>query len=229
MKTNNNNKYQEGHRQRIFQKLLNENINHLTNLEILEILLMIIIPRKDVKQIAYELINKYKNLYMVLNGEKEDLMKINGIGYKTYIFFKLIFLIIQFIQKEKIYDKQTFFNLEDIISYCKWKMCFLTREELHVLYLNSKNQLIKDEVNNYGSINSVNVNNREIIKQCLILGATNIILCHNHPSGDTSPSREDINITINLQNILNFLEIRLVDHIIIGGMNTFSMKKNNIL
>jgi DNA repair protein RadC len=225
----NNNKYKEGHRQRIFQKFLTENNNNLTNLEILEILLMLIIPRKNVKPIAYELINKYKNLYMVLNGEKEEIMKIEGVGCKTYRFFKIIFILIQFIQKEKIYNKQSFFNLDDIMSYCKWKMCFLTREELHILYLNSKNQLIKDEVNSYGSINSVSINNREIIKQCLNLGATSIILCHNHPSGDSSPSKEDINITINLQNLLNYLEIKLVDHIIIGGLNAFSMKKNNIL
>ena len=198
---NKNNKYQEGHRQRIFNKLSHLHMDNLSNIEIMEMLLTLIIPRKNVKNIAYELIKKYKNIYIILNLTKEEIISIDGLGDKTYIFFKIIFFIIQYIHKEKMYMKHTFFNLEEIISYCKWKMCSLTREELHVLYLNSKNQLIRDEINNVGSITSVSINNREIIKQCLVLGATSIILCHNHPSGDATPSKEDINITLNLQNI----------------------------
>ena len=77
-------------------------------------------------------------------------------------------------------------------------MCYLTHEELRVLYFNSKNQLIKDEVQNIGSINSVSIYPREIIKKCLQWGATSIVLCHNHPSGDATPSKEDTNSTLNL-------------------------------
>ena len=226
---NSNNEYTNGHRERVFNNLLNKNVDNLTNVEILELILMISIPRKNTKPIAYDLIKKYKNIYIILGLEIEELKLINNIGVKTSRFFKILLILIQFINKEKVYNKEQFFDLEEVISYCKWKMCYLNKEELRVLYLNGKNQLIRDEINNYGTTNNVSINNREIIKQCLLLGAAGIILCHNHPSGDPSPSKEDITITHELKNILNSLDIKLIDHIIIGGLNSFSMKKNNLL
>lgn len=228
MKNNNKNHFL-GHRERIFNNLMNKNIDNITNIEVLELILMISIPRKDIKPIAHDLLKKYKNIYVILGLEIPELKTINNMGEKTARFLKILLILIQFIQKEKVYNKEQFFDLEEIISYCKWRMCYLNKEELRVLYLNGKNQLIRDEINNYGTINNVMINNREIVKQCLLLGATSIILCHNHPSGDPSPSKEDIKVTLELKNLLNILEINLVDHIIIGGLNSFSMKQNNIL
>jgi DNA repair protein RadC len=231
MNNNNNNtdnNHHIGHRDRAFNNILNKDVNSISNVEILEIILMISIPRKNVKPIVHNLIKKYKNIYMILGTEASQLKLIDNIGEKTVRFLKILLLLLQFISKEKVYNKEQFFDLEEVIAYCKWKMSYLNKEELRVLYLNVKNQLIMDEVNNYGTINSVSINNREIVKQSLLLGATGIILCHNHPSGDPTPSKEDINITHQLKKILDMLEIKLIDHIIIGGLNSFSMKKNQI-
>lgn len=236
MNNNNNNEKKfdntdtfKGHRERVFTNLLTKDVDNLTNIEILELILMISIPRKNTKPIAHDLIKKYKNIYVILGLEPMELKAINNLGEKTCRFFKILLILIQFIQKEKVYNKEQFFNMDEVISYCKWKMCYLNKEELRILYLNIKNQLIRDEINSYGTINNVSINNREIVKQSLLLGAASVILCHNHPSGDPTPSKEDIKITHELKNILDSLQIKLIDHIIIGGLNSFSMKQNNII
>lgn len=225
----NNNNYYKGHRKRLFSAFKAKDVNNLTSTEIIEMCLFFAIPRKNVKPIAHTLIKKYKYLYLILGSTKEEMLEIPGIGEQTYIFFQIILLIIQYIQKEKIYDKERFFDMEEVFAYCKWKMCYLTHEEMHVLYFNSKNQLIKDEIQSSGSINTVCIYPREIVKKCLLLGAVSIILCHNHPSGDATPSKEDINITIDLKKITSLLQIHLYDHIIIGNNNFFSMKKNGLI
>lgn len=225
----NNNNYQKGHRQRTFQKFLETSIEDIPVIDIIEICLFLAVPRKNMKPTAHLLKKKFPYFYLLLGAPKEDLLSIEGVGEQVYLFFKLILSILQYTQKEKVYNKEKFFHMEDIISYCKWKMCYLTHEELRILYFNSKNQLIKDEVQNIGSINSVMIYPREIIKKCLQLGAVSIVLCHNHPSGDATPSKEDITSTLNLQKVTNLLNIYIYDHIIIGDNNYFSMKKQGIL
>jgi DNA repair protein RadC len=224
---NNNKNHHKGHRQRVLNKFSPS--MELKAVEIVELCLFFSIPRKNVKPMAHALIKKYKYLHNILGAEKEDMLCIEGIGPQTYVFFQLILGILQYIQKEKIYDKERFFNMEEVLAYCKWKMCHLTHEEVRVLYFNSKNQLIKDEIQSVGSINSVAIYPREIIKKCLHLGATGIVLCHNHPSGDSTPSKEDIAVTLELQKITSLLQILLHDHIIIGDNNYFSMKHHNLI
>jgi DNA repair protein RadC len=229
MSNNNNNNYQKGHRKRILKTFLSKDINTLTNLEIIEICLFIVIPRKNVKELAYTLLKKYKYIYLILGASREEILGIPNSGEQTYQFFQLLLILLQYIQKEKIYDKEKFFNLDDVIAYCKWQMCYLTHEELRILYFNSKNKLIKDEIQSTGSLNNVAIYPREIIKKCLQLGAAGIVLCHNHPSGDPTPSKEDITITLDLQKIANLLNIYIHDHIIIGDNNCFSMKRHGLL
>lgn len=225
---NKNKKFCKGHRQRILKHLLKNGMNDLSILEIIELCLFFSIPRKDVKTSAYLLIEKYKYLYLILGASKEEILSISGLGYQTYLFFQLLLKIISYINEEKIYEKESFFSLEDIINYFKWKMCYLTHEEVRILYFNSKNKLIKDELQFTGTINCVNIYPREIIKRCLQIGAVSIVICHNHPSGDVNPSKEDINLTLCLKKITDLLDITIHDHIIIGQNNYFSMKKHNI-
>lgn len=218
-----------GHRKRLLHILLTNKNHVFTEEELLELCLFFAIPRKNVKPLVHALLSRYKYLYAILGAPAEELCSICGVGPQTYMFFQVILLVIQQVQKEKIYDKESFFNIEEVISYCKWKMCYLTREELRVLYFNGKNRLIKDEVQAVGSINHVSIYPREVVKKCLEIGAMGIVLCHNHPSGDATPSREDITATLELQKITSLLNIVIHDHIIIGDNNWFSMKRKGLI
>ncbi|OED45315.1 hypothetical protein AB836_01755 [Rickettsiales bacterium (ex Bugula neritina AB1)] len=225
---NNNNK-EKGHRQRIFNKFFHGDGKNLDKVDIIEIFLFFSIPRKDVRKIAYELINKYEYIYKIISLPKEELLQIIGINNNTYIFFRIILIIIQYMHKEQINTREKFFSMEHVIEYCKWKMCFLNYEEVRILYFDNKNKLIKDEVIHKGTTNFVYIHTKEIIKRTLQLGACSLIVCHNHPSGDSSPSQEDINSTLDLKKICEYLQINLIDHIIIGGKCFYSMKQNNLL
>lgn len=226
---NNNQNYQLGHRQRIFNNILDRGIDKFTTIEIIELCLFLVIPRKNVKPLAYRLYDKYNYLYLILGASKEDIMSVEGVGLNVYIFFQTLLKIIQTIQEEQVYEKEYFCNLEDIVSYCKWKMSFLSYEQLRVLYFNNQNKLIRDEVQGIGTLNEVSIHPREIIRRCLELGAGGIVLCHNHPSGDPTPSKEDKAATIALKKITDSLQIYLYDHIIIGENRYISMKKIGIL
>lgn len=218
-----------GHRKRMLDKMLNIGVHNFTTVEIIEYCLFLSIPRKNIKPIAYKLYEKYNSLYFILGASKEDLMSLPGIGPNTYATFQLLLGIIQHIQEEKIYEKEFFCTLDDVISYCKWKMVFLTQEQLRVLYFNSKNRLIRDELQSMGTLNQVSIYPREIIKRALELGAAGIVLCHNHPSGDVTPSKEDREATMRIKQITDLLHIKLHDHIIIGENKYFSMKASGII
>jgi len=223
------NNYKTGHRKRMLEKMLNIGIANFITVEIIEYCLYLSIPRKNVKQIAYNLYEKYKSLYFIIGASKEDLLSVNGVGIYTYTTFQLLLGIIQHIQEEKIYEKEFFCTLEDVVAYCKWKMVFLTQEQLRVLYFNSKHYLIRDELQSMGTINQVSIYPREILKRAFELGAAGIVLCHNHPSGDVAPSKEDREATLRIKKIMDLLDIKLHDHIIIGEDKFFSMKAYNII
>lgn len=222
----NNNK---GHRQRLLNKLIDTDWKNLSKIDIVEIFLFFSIPRKDVRKIAYDLTEKYEYIYKIISLTKEDLLQIPGINNNTYIFFRIILTLIQYLHKEQINTKENFFSMEHIIEYCKWKMCFLNYEEVRVLYFDNKSKLIKDEVIHKGTNNFVYIHTKEIIKRSLQLGAYSLILCHNHPSGDVSPSQEDIKSTLEIKTICEYLQIHLIDHLIIGGKNFYSMKQNHLI
>lgn len=221
--------YKIGHRKRMLERMITIGVGNFTTVEIIEYCLYLSIPRKNVKQIAYALYEKYNSLYFILGASKEDLLSVDGVGLHTYTTFQLLLGIIQHIQEEKIYEKEFFCTLDDVISYCKWKMVFLSQEQLRILYFNSKNHLIRDELQSIGTLNQVSIYPREILKRALELGAAGIVLCHNHPSGDVTPSKEDRDVTLKIKTIMDLLDIKLHDHIIIGENKFFSMKKNGII
>lgn len=218
-----------GHRERLRKKLLECSGDVFADYELLELLLTIAIPRRDVKPLAKELLNKFSTFAGVINASQSDLLKINGIGETTVAMFKIIKLSMTKALKDKVQEGSIISNWQELINYCQLNIGNKQTEEFHVLYLDTKCQLIKDETHSTGTINTSSVYPREILKRVLDIGASSIIIVHNHPTGDTAPSNADINITRKIKESLKTIDVPLHDHLIVGKGNYFSFKSLGLL
>lgn len=217
------------HRERLKKKLLENGSESFADYELLELLLTIAIPRRDVKPLSKELITKFKTFGGVINASPSRLMEIKGVGETVVATFKIIQSAITKTLKDKVMEDSVISNWPELINYCQANIGNKTTEEFHVLYLNSKCHLIKDEVHSTGTINTSSVYPREILKNVLEIGAASIIIVHNHPTGDTAPSNADINITKKIRDILKTIDVPLHDHLIVGKGNCFSFKSFGLL
>ena len=218
-----------GHRQRVREKLLELGSDKLPDYEIVELMLFLIFKRKDVKPLAKELLLQFQTIDKILNATKTELLRIEGIGEKTADAIKIINAIVLSAVKSRVINRNHLNCFDDVINYCKLNMKNLVAEELRVLFLNSVNEIIADEVMQKGDINIVGIYPRMITLRCLEMGASGIILIHNHPSGDPTPSREDIFTTKRIAEALAVFEISLQDHIIVGNNRYISFKTLGIL
>ena len=166
--------------------------------------------------------------FIGLTGESLKQNNIKYIGENLLFINKIMHEIISRAMKDKV-SEFTFKNTKEIADYLSFRSGFLSKEELRILYLNSRNRLIEDEVISKGTINETAIYVREVAQKALNKNASSIILSHNHPSGDYSPSREDIKITYNLKQALEILDIQLQDHIIVSEGNFFSFKIKGLL
>lgn len=218
-----------GHRERLRKKFLECGDGVFSDYELLELLLTISIPRRDVKPLAKDLIKKFSSFKNVINASPFELKEIKGIGENTIATFKIIQSAITKTLKDKVEEDSIISNWPELINYCQANIGNKKTEEFHILYLNSKCHLIKDETHSTGTINTSSVYPREILKRVLEVGATSIIIVHNHPTGDTAPSNADINITKKIKEILKTIDVPLHDHLIVGKGNCFSFKSFGLL
>lgn len=205
-----------GHRERLKERFNKGGLEAVAEYELLELLLMQSIPRKDVKPIAKELLNKYKSIAKVLSAPKEELVKFKGVGESVATHFKVVSAIALQSKRQAVIHKASFSDKLEILDYLYSKMADLKHEEFHVLFFDSKNKMLKDDSLFRGTVNSSVVYPREVMKEALHLGATAILIAHNHPSGDPSPSTQDDHLTADIQMIGQAMGINLHDHIIIG-------------
>lgn len=220
-----------GHRQRVKERFIKHDISHFASYEIIEAILFLCNSRRDVKPEA-KILDRISNGNMLkfLNLTAEDL-KQNNVKYvgESLIFVnKIMNEIIARAMKSRV-SEFVFKNTKEISDYLIVRAGFLLKEELRILYLNSRSRLIEDEVISKGTINETAIYVREIAQKALTKNATSIIISHNHPSGDYSPSREDIKITYHLKQALEILDITLQDHIIVSESNFFSFKIKGLL
>lgn len=216
----------KGHRLRVKNKFLKTKPGILQDYEILELLLFYSIPRKDVKPLAKTLLKQFGNLGNLINCPTPKLAKITGTGQTTIILLKLIKEILFIINKEQIVKKPILNSWEKLISYLRANIGYSSTENMKVLYLNTKNILLGEELYDLGTINRICIYPREILKAALYFEANGVILVHNHPSGITTPSKQDINFTTAIKNTLQVLDITLIDHVIISANSEFSFKSN---
>ena len=215
-----------GHRDRLREKFLN---GKLTDNEKLELLLAYAIPRRDVRPLARSLVKEFGGVYRVLTAPIEKLTAVKGIGYNTAIFIKLVLdmMTINFMSQMK--DTPIFHEEKVLANYCRNIMAGKTIEELHILYLDGKMQLIADEIHTTGTVNDSAVYPREIARRALAHNARAVVMVHNHPTSMNSFSTDDVKMTEQVYHILKSLGIELFDHLLVtSGDVVYSAKKSNV-
>lgn len=218
-----------GHRKRVVKKLVEHGHQGLQSYELLEMLLFLILKRVDTKPIAKELIEKFGCIRHVLKASKKDLMSVRGVGEKVYNSLKIIESVVCESLKSEFVKKPILKCIDDVIEYCKFNMATLVREDLVIIFLDASGEVIEEKIFRDGANNRISANHREIIESCLDVGARGLLLIHNHPSGDVTPSTDDIYTTIKLNDACSVLNIQLYDHIIIGKNSYASFKRLKIL
>lgn len=232
-KTKNNAK---GHRERVRKKFLENGFNGLEDYEILELLLFYVIPRKDTKAIAKELIKKFKNLANVLKADTLELKTINGLGDVAITFLKMIGALPARIYKDELKnqklikdDKNKITDKEVLLSFLRNKIGYEDVEKFYVIYLSSSNEVIAFEESSSGTLDRSSIYPREIYKRVIMENAKSIIIAHNHPSGNTCPSKCDIDITNEIAKGLKNFGALLLEHIIITRDSYFSFLEEGLI
>ncbi|UQY79899.1 RadC-like JAB domain [Candidatus Hepatincola sp. Av] len=230
-KEQNKNLLNQGHRKRVKTKFLKNYHNNLdlSEDELLELILFYSLPRRDVKDLAKKLIRQFGSIARILNTESDILKNVEGLSENTITLLYLIKHTAAHLLRKKITNRPILNTWSTVLDYCYVQLAYKKKEYLKILYLNNKYVLIKDDIIQEGSINQVVVDAREIVKTALNFGAVAFILVHNHPSGDDTPSKADIELTKSLAYTCKNLNITLYDHIIIGQEGITSFRESGLL
>lgn len=218
-----------GHRQRLKDRFRKGGVRAVADYELLELVLYSAIPRRDVKPLAKELIAYFGSFADVISASGEQLAKITGIGDNVVTSLKLVEAAAQKLAQGQVMDKPVLSNWQALVDYCQISMAHKKIEQFRVLFLDRKNRLIADEIQQEGTIDHTPVYPREVIKRALELHATAIILVHNHPSGDPSPSRDDVAMTKRIEEAGKQLGVLLHDHLIISRSGQTSFKTMGLI
>ena len=231
-----NEKDNQGHRERIKEKFLKNGIDGFAEYEILELLLTYCIPRKDTKPIAKDLLNKFKTLDNVFKADFDKLSVIDGSGNNSIAFLKLIGDLPSIIYKDelknkKLIDRETLkiSNKDILLNYLRNKIGYEEIEKFYVIYLSSSNEVIEFEENSVGTLDRSSVYPREIYKKIINLNAKSVILAHNHPSDNITPSKSDIELTNEIAKGLKNFGALLIEHIIITKNSYFSFLEEGLI
>ena len=213
-----------GHRERLRERFRSAGPDALSDYELLEMLLFTAQPRRDVKPLAKALLKTFGSFAEVVHASETRLREIKGVGDAAVHQFRLIAAASHRIAKGELKQRKSLSSWQDVIDYCRTSMAFAEKEQFRLLFLDKRNQLIADEVQQTGTVDHTPVYPREVIKRALELSATAIILVHNHPSGDPTPSQADIQMTKAIIEIAKPLGISVHDHIIVGRNGHASLK-----
>lgn len=213
-----------GHRDRLRERFAQGGEEALADYELLELYLFNSIPRRDVKPIAKELIATFGSFADVIAAPPERLAEVKGVSPKTALDLKLIKAAATKLGRETVIGSPVLSSWSALLDYCRSAMQFEKKEQFRVLFMDRKNRLIADEVLGKGTVDRAPVYPREIIKRALTLEASALILAHNHPSGDPTPSQSDIDMTKTIIDIAKPMGVTVHDHLIIGRDNVASFK-----
>ncbi len=213
-----------GHRDRLRERYREKGASALAEYEILELLLFRSIPRRDVKPLAKALIAEFGSFAETIAAPIDRLTKFKGLGESAAVDIKLVHSAALAMTGGKARERTVLGSWRQVIDYCRTAMAFEDREQFRILFLDKRNQLIRDEVQQVGTVDHTPVYPREVVKRALELSATAVLLVHNHPSGDPTPSRADIEMTRTIIDIAAPLGIAVHDHIIIGRDGHASLK-----
>ncbi len=216
--------YAKGHRERLRDRFLKGGVDGLADYELLEMLLMTAIPRKDVKPLAKDLLKDFGSYPAVLSASTERLLAYSGLGKTAVATLKTVEASVHAFMKSEIADKPVLSSWNALIAYLKTSIAHLSVEQFRVVYLNSGGEIILDDIVSEGSGHSVNVTPRSIVQKALSIDARSLILAHNHPSGHAEPSQADIVATNAVIDACKPLEIIVHDHLIFSKNDFISFK-----
>jgi len=222
-------KHYQGHRQRLRQRFVETEGAGLADYEFLELLLFRTIPRADTKPLAKALLARFGTLADVLGADIRLLRQVEGCGEAVALDLKIIAALQGRVAKSGLRRRDVFSSWDKLIDYCQGVMAHETREQFRILFLDKKNGLIADEIQNRGTVDHTPVYPREVMKRALELASSNIILLHNHPSGNPDPSEQDIIMTAKLVELGRGLNIKIVDHLIISRNGYSSLKQLGLM
>ncbi|MEK9178406.1 MAG: DNA repair protein RadC [Patescibacteria group bacterium] len=217
-----------GHRERLRKRFLQGGLEAFLDYEIIELLLTLGTPFKDCKDMAKEAIKKLGGLQKVLDASPEELQKIKGIGPNNILGIKLFQAISERYSKGQVPQKNSLNSSEAVAKYLQKNIGREKKEHFVILFLDSRNNLIKKNIS-IGSINSSIVHPREVFKEAIEVSAAQIIIGHNHPSGDSEPSPDDVAVTRRLEDASKIVGIQLLDHVIVTTRDFSSMREKGLM
>ncbi len=219
-----------GHRQRLRERFLKDEGRNMPDYELMELLLTIAIPRRDVKPLAKNLIERFKSFAGTINASIAELKRY-GLTENTITVFKVISAAMIKLSWHQLSerDEPIFSRHEELKNYCRTAVAYRPEEEFHVLFLNARLRIIKDEIMQRGTVNGVRVYTREVVKAALNCGAISVVLYHNHPGDKCEPSKDDAITTREIINALMPLKIKVYDHLIITKDDVFSFRESGLM
>jgi DNA repair protein RadC len=213
-----------GHRERLRERFRGAGADALSDYELLEMVLFRALPRRDVKPLAKSLIGRFGSFAEAVHAPEARLREVSGLGDAAITEIKLIAAASSRVARGQLKQRTLLSSWGSVIEYCRTAMAFADKEQFRILFLDKRNQLIADEVQQVGTVDHTPVYPREVVKRALELSATAIIMVHNHPSGDPTPSQADIRMTKAIVDIAGPLGIAVHDHIIVGKNGHASLK-----
>jgi DNA repair protein RadC len=213
-----------GHRERLRARFREAGSDAVSDYELLELVLFRAIPQRDVKPLAKELIAKFGSFAEVVAAAPSRLKEIKGLGEAAITELKILHAAASRLARGQVQKRPLLSSWSSVLDYCRTAMAYEDREQFRLLFLDKRNQLIADELQQTGTVDHTPVYPREVVKRALELSATALILVHNHPSGDPTPSRADIQMTQAIIEVARPLGISVHDHIIVGKDGHSSLK-----
>jgi DNA repair protein RadC len=213
-----------GHRERLRERFREAGRDAVSDYELLELVLFRALPRRDVKPLAKSLIARFGSFGEVIAAPWPRLAEVDGLGDAAITELKVVEAAALRLARGEVKRRHVLSSWTAVLDYCRTAMAFAEREQFRILFLDKRNQLIADEVQQVGTVDHTPVYPREVVKRALELSATAVILVHNHPSGDPTPSRADIDMTQQIIEVAKPLGIGVHDHIIVGKQGHASLK-----
>jgi DNA repair protein RadC len=215
-----------GRRQRVIKRFESHQ-EAFSEIDLLELLLFFAIPRCDTKKIAYRALHKYKNIHKLLENICPN--EVEGIGRSTAAFLNLISKLLIALNRPQSAKLQSMYDFRRLIHHARMQLYWRKQEHLVIFFLDKKNRIISEETFAKGTNDCILVDSRSLSQRCIELGADMIILVHNHPSGNPSPSQGDIQCTDAIQKAINSIDVYLKDHIIVSENEYFSFREHGLL
>ena len=221
--------YLKDHRKRLRDRFLTGGPRAVADYELLELVLFRAIPRQDVKPLARSLLDEFGDFSAVLSAPEARLKKVSGVGAAVVTELKVVEAAAHKLAQSRVIDRPALSGWSDLVAYCRTAMAHRETEQFRVLFLDRKNVLIADEAQAKGTVDHVPVYPREVMKRALELNASALILVHNHPSGDPTPSDADIAMTKQIEEAARTLSMTLHDHLVVGAGSEFSFRSAGYL